>query len=746
MYKYIKLFSVLLFVLSIQAIWGQKEGTSKNFTDMKKVNDAVAGPNGIWCGTDGGAFYYNFEDSSFSAYGKPEGLSGSSVTAVAKDQYGKIWFGSSNGILDVFDPSSNSFKRILDIYNAGRTMKGINSLYVKGDTVFVSTDFGLSLINPTSYFFYDTFFKFGDLSSNLTVKSSFKDDFIYVCLEQGIAKPKGLNLNLTSPESWQLITVNDGLPSNNVRKILKYRDTLIAATDKGIACFTENKWKTYIPSLASFNISDISVQNDTLYILAGNNVYVYKNNSWIVLTLSLFISPYKVISSSDNSLYAATNSGLLVLKGKRERDLLYPDCPAVNYFSDLNVDASGNLWVATGSGSSSKGFSMYDGEKWKNFNTSTTPVLKTDLYYNVFSADNKVYIGSHGGGFARVTNNSTVTVFNNTNTPLQGTKKDINYVVVPRLGMDSKQTLWVLNHDGADNSVLYALTKDSAWYSFKNYANLSADLSKEMIVDQYDTKWFTVINSNLLYYFNENNTLKSNSDDIYGQFSSSEGLNGNIINCISLDKRGDIWVGTSLGVNIITNAGVVLNNKLPKVLSVYALRQQAINCIAVDPLNQKWVGTNQGLWVLSSDGTSLIKVYDSKNSYLLSDIIKSVTVDENTGTVYAATDFGISSFSTSFIKPADSFTELLVYPNPLIIDGSNTGITVDGLIKESEMKIISVSGQLVKQVTTPGGRVGFWDGKDSDGNYVGSGIYFIIAYDKEGTSVAKAKVAVIRKK
>lgn len=748
MYKYIKLFSVLFIVLSIQTIWGQKEGARKNFTNMKKVNDAVAVSKGIWCGSDGGAFYYNFADSSFSAYGKSEGLNGSAVTAITKDQYGKIWFGSNNGIVDVFDPSNNSFKRILDIYNSGRTMKGVNNLFAKGDTVFVSTDFGLCLINSTNYFFYDTFFKFGSLSSNIKVTSAFKDDYIYVCLEQGIAKPKALNLNLTSPESWNLVTTADGLPSNKVKKIVKYRDTLLAATSSGIACYTNGKWSVYNSVFKSFDITDLSVQNDTLYILTENTVYVFKNNSWSAPGGSYPIATNKVVVAANNSFYTATNMGLMILSGTKKGSLLYPNGPSVNYFADLATDASGNLWVATASdATSAKGFSMYDGNIWKNYNLETSSLLKTDMYYNIFTTDdNKVYIGSYGGGFVKITNDSIISVYNRTNTPMQGTKRDINFVVVPSLSVDSKQTLWILNHDGADNSVLYALTKDSLWYSFRNLANVSDDVTKTMIVDQYDTKWFSVLSSGTLYYFNENSTLKTSSDDVYGSLSSSEGMNGEVINCIALDKRGDIWVGTAMGVNIITNAGAVVSNKLPKVLSVYSLRQQAINCIAVDPLNQKWIGTNQGLWVVSSDGTSLIKVYDSKNSYLQSDIIKSIAIDENNGIVYAATDYGISSFQTTFLKPVDSFSELTVYPNPLIIDGSNTGITVDGLVKESEMKILSVSGQLIKQVTTPGGRIGFWDGKDYEGNYVGSGIYFIVAYDKDGTSVAKAKVAVIRKK
>ena len=40
----------------------------------------------------------------------------------------------------------------------------------------------------------------------------------------------------------------------------------------------------------------------------------------------------------------------------------------------------------------------------------------------------------------------------------------------------------------------------------------------------------------------------------------------------------------------------------------------------------------------------------------------------------------------------------------------------------------------------------YWDGKDLEGKAVNSGIYIIVAYDKEGNSVATSKVAVLRNK
>jgi hypothetical protein len=41
--------------------------------------------------------------------------------------------------------------------------------------------------------------------------------------------------------------------------------------------------------------------------------------------------------------------------------------------------------------------------------------------------------------------------------------------------------------------------------------------------------------------------------------------------------------------------------------------------------------------------------------------------------------------------------------------------------------------------------VAYWDGRMSNGEYAGTGIYLVVAYSEDGTKVAKGKVAVIRK-
>jgi len=263
------------------------------------------------------------------------------------------------------------------------------------------------------------------------------------------------------------------------------------------------------------------------------------------------------------------------------------------------------------------------------------------------------------------------------------------------------------------------------------------------VIDQYDTKWFTVTVAGRfgLYYFNENKTFDDLTDDTQGYMNSSNGLLSDLITALAVDQRGYLWVGTNVGLNVI------LNPSKPKVTSNLglALRNQTITCIAIDPLDQKWIGTTQGVFVLSSDGIQLIGQYDSKNSPLPSDDIKSIAFDAKNGIAYIGTDYGLAALQTSSVQPLQSFGEVFVYPNPFVVGDGATSLTIDGLVGNSSIKIFTISGKLISDFTTPGGRIAFWDGKDLNGNLVPTGIYIIVSYDQEANNVKTSKVAVIRK-
>jgi hypothetical protein len=226
--------------------------------------------------------------------------------------------------------------------------------------------------------------------------------------------------------------------------------------------------------------------------------------------------------------------------------------------------------------------------------------------------------------------------------------------------------------------------------------------------------------------------------------TAASGLPSDDVRTIVVDRENDIWVGTTRGIAIILDPSNPL--RAGGIASYKPLSGLAVNSIAVDALNQKWVGTTEGAILLSSDGTQVLAAYTVENTdgKLIDNNVRSIAVDGRTGTVYFGTASGLASLTTPAAAPRAEFGELLIYPNPVTFPGA-VPVTVDGLVERSVLRILSVDGTLVREVSTPGGRVGYWDGKDAKGDFVASGVYLVVASSEDGSRVTSGKVAVLRR-
>ncbi|MHB9039969.1 MAG: type IX secretion system anionic LPS delivery protein PorZ [Melioribacteraceae bacterium] len=735
----------LILIALSTSIYAQAVGQWKIYSDMKSINDAVVTSSGVWTATEGAAFKLNFADSSYSVITKADGLNSQALTAIAVDNSNRIWFGSNEGYINILDTKDNSIKQIIDIFNTNKTQKQINGISVKGDSVFVSFDFGFAIIDAKTFSFIDSFLKIGNFPTESKVISTFKSSLIYAVTEYGIAVQKAGAQNLSVPESWDTYSLTSFLPSYpspSASRVLQFNGQILLATSNGVFQFINKSWQPF--AFQNNNIIDMIASGNSLLVITPSQLLKYTNGQVTLLYESKNAIFNSITVAGDQTIYISSTLGLIEFKNNKARTM-YPNGPAGNLFVNLSVDPAGNLWVATGKNNTGKGFFKFDGSAWKVFDTSTNSVLPTNDYYNVFAApDSTIYLCSWGWGLT-IYKNNTFQVYNASNTDLVGISNALSFIAIPDCKTDSKGNLWILNTQSASRKPLSVFTKQNKWihFSFSNPTLSEKDNVEKLVIDQYDTKWFTVTVAGRfgLYYFNENKTFDDLTDDTQGYMNSSNGLLSDLITALAVDQRGYLWVGTNVGLNVI------LNPSKPKVTSNLglALRNQTITCIAIDPLDQKWIGTTQGVFVLSSDGIQLIGQYDSKNSPLPSDDIKSIAFDAKNGIAYIGTDYGLAALQTSSVQPLQSFGEVFVYPNPFVVGDGATSLTIDGLVGNSSIKIFTISGKLISDFTTPGGRIAFWDGKDLNGNLVPTGIYIIVAYDQEANNVKTSKVAVIRK-
>ncbi len=741
---------IMMSILIYSTYFSQDIGTWKSYTSKKEVVKlASTNDDQVWCATSGGAFMYERSSNSFLQLAPSEGLSSPVLTSVAVDEMNQVWFGTQLGVdpgmLNVYNLESGTIQKINDIFNSDFTQKNINDLSESGDTILVSTEFGLALVNPINNSFYDTFLKFGDFDALRPVNTASSYNRFFVLLDDGVAVQKIGSSNLTAPEAWETFQFGSDISANFAFEFTRFGNKVLLATDQGIFEFVSNSWQPFL--METIEVVSIFTYGSGLYFATNENgvnkVYSYNGSS--VSPVFENAERYQIndlIVTSNQTIYAATNSGLLEISGTNNQ-LLIPDGPTNNAFASLVVDQNGVLYVGTGRDVFGIGAMRFDGAKWDLLDKNTTPEIPSNAIHNVsVGSDNTVYFCNWGNGLTTL-KDGTFKSFNATNTIIEGIPSNPNFLVVTDAERDSKGNIWILNLQSAGAYPLSMIDPngDSYNFEFNNPKITENELAFHLEIDQFDTKWFAITSGDLgLYYFNENGTNDISTDDITGVIRSSDGLQSSSITALELDERGSLWVGTNTGVSIIPDP----SNPTSRITTVNALRQQAVTAIAVDPLNQKWVATVQGLFHLSEDGINVLDQYNSENSPIPTNDIKSLSFDDKNGIAYVGTDFGLTALKTISVRPKDSMDELFLYPNPVVLGNNNTRITIEGLIANTSIKILTVSGKLIREFTAPGGNIAFWDGKDDEGNFVPSGVYLLIAYDEDGANTATGKIAVIR--
>ena len=109
-----------------------------------------------------------------------------------------------------------------------------------------------------------------------------------------------------------------------------------------------------------------------------------------------------------------------------------------------------------------------------------------------------------------------------------------------------------------------------------------------------------------------------------------------------------------------------------------------------------------------------------------------------------ATDKGLCSFVSDATAPEEELEKdnIEIFPNPVDPD-YNGPIIIRGLVENCEVKITSPTGQLIIKGVSNGGTF-TWNGRNTHGDRVASGIYNVIANTEDGKKAVIRKIAFIR--
>ncbi|GAL87577.1 hypothetical protein MYP_4807 [Sporocytophaga myxococcoides] len=695
-------------------------------------------------------------DNSISPLSKIDGLTGVDYTSIKHNDY------TGQTVITYADANIDIIEKDGSIYNLSELKnktiigsKAINHINFNNEFAYLSTDFGLIIINLKKKEVKESYTNIGPNGSTLKVYTSSLNqnkDSLYAATDKGLMVGRiSTTINLLDYSNWYIFQTQDGIPSS-IRTINYLNGIMIAGTSNGdFYYYTDQKWqKTDLPSY-NRELSTVNLSGNKLLCCMNDYLLIVENlGSYEVKTGSPYNFPKEASFDKAGNLWVADQEGggLFKVSNGTIQSFQINSPLSENAFK---VDAYGDKIVVCGGGYNSSylkadiagQYNIFENNTWTSSGNISNVADIIHSTYNPFNG--KLYFASYGNGILEVKNNQT-TIYNPTNTPIiDPWGGHSSFVLTTDAKVDKNGTLWILNSflPSSTSFALHALSKDSVW---KNYIIPLDDITHniELLIDSYNQKWIRMNQNKFkgLIIFNE----KTNKYRYLDNTPGKGGLPQNIITSMAEDKKGDMWIGTTEGIGIIYNASSVLTSAtVDAVKPIYEgyplLYQETINCIKVDGGNRKWIGTENGLWLLSETGLEVIHHFTVDNSPLLSNIINDVAIMENTGEVFIATSKGLISFRGESSEGTDQFKDVKIFPNPIPPGFSGT-VGISGLAKNANVKITDIYGNLIFQTKAAGGTA-TWNGKNYNGKKAETGTYLVFSSSENGEESMVAKIAVI---
>ena len=507
--------------------------------------------------------------------------------------------------------------------------------------------------------------------------------------------------------------------------------------------------------------------------ISGNNIYVRKKDG-TVLTCDMS----KNLIDSHNWTTGTAPAGLFNTDNTdwdnyiETVKTLQPNGPKYNYFNYMKFE---NNKLYTTGGGWRDGTQFYragcaqildDNDNW-NCITDLVPLygskfLDATCIVQDKNDENHLFISTCGTGLYELRNGQVVKNYTEGNSPLNSSAGDNpDYVRVEGLIYDSNGMLWMScsSQNSKGNIILRLNTATEEWKMFDNDILYNKGnrlrIIRHSLIDKDGNIWMANDHHDFACLFK----IEPENDKItrYSNFTNQDGTTTiiNFIRCMAMDLDNHLWIGTDQGLfmydeNQLEDPDLgVTQIKVPRNdgtnYADYLMSGVDISAIAIDGANRKWIGTDgSGVYLISADNMEQIYHFTTENSDLISDNVESLAIDNATGRVYIGTLQGLCSYDTDATAASIEMTKdnVYAYPNPVTSDYDGN-ITIVGLSFNADVKILSVSGKLIAQGRSNGGTF-TWNGRDSQGRRVASGIYMVAAATSEGKKGTVCKIAIVR--
>jgi Two component regulator propeller len=768
-------FSLLFVLVATGFCFGQNGyplGSWRVHLPYKQGKFVTGSSTSIWCASDFGLFRLNRADKSVDRITKVEGLSDLSFSALAYNAAEDVLvIGYKTGNIDLVYNG-----QIVNLPDIRRSTiigsKTINNITFSGSIAYLSCGFGIVVLDLDRVEVKDTYL----LGNNGTYLEVFDVELdaaqIYAGTAQGLYYAQTSNPFLSSFTSWTRYSFLPvfkftalGVVGGEV--IANYRVASTGLTDVLLHIDPVSlAWDTVPGYGGGHFISDIDVLNNELFLADIYSVNVHTPGPQFTQVRSYFNAasgptfPNGIFVDQQHPWIADNNRSLIEMANVFDGYVYAPNGPSSVDVFTMDV-SQGNLLVVSGGRDdawnniySREGASVLRSGLWTPYGGAQLPQL-TDSTYDLISCaidpsnPNHYFLGSWGEGLVEMNNGAVTTIYDQNNSPLQS-RPAYPWCGISGLEYDADQNLWMVNSHVPQ--CLKVRKPNGQWQAF-DFSGLvpGETVVATLMITEAGQKWMILPRGGGVLVFDDKGTLATTSDDRKRKLGFTPGIGnipGNDVNCLTEDEDGEIWVGTNDGVGVFYSPENVFNTSgfdCQRILLDQdgtlqeLLKGQEVTAIAVDGANRKWIATRGGgVFLMSADGTQEVRHFTATNSPLLSDNVVALAIDPISGEVFFSTDKGLISYNSDAIAGGEKNEGVLAYPNPVRPEYRGP-IAIRGLVKDADVKITDIQGNVVFKTTALGGQA-IWDGNNFSGQRAATGVYLVFITNEDGSETAITKI------
>lgn len=762
-----RLITIIMAIAIAVTAYADAIGTWTSFNTYADITDIQMADKKVFVLSSGNLYAYNKTDNSTVVYDKQTGLNGISIEYIAWNRTAKkliVVYDNKN--IDLIDTRDN-VTNIADYANKTMTVdKTINGISIVGQYAYLACAFGIIKLDMSNEYIAETY----NIGMNI-IQATAVGNYIYALTDGNTIIKGDTRLNLNDKTAWKSVAGASFQFIYNISgKLMGFTNGQPVAlinpeTDEQTAS-GESLW---FAAMKQSGDRTIGINSNYFYVINGNasvkRYYLDSNIGHIDIENETTNGINCWVNDSDNALASKTaysdGTSKTNLTGLKPYGIPVPG----TYHMDIR---RGTLYVTAGMWSYPFGSTAYDGNiavlkdgEWSLLENTGDILTVTKKYKQVNSVavdpknDNHVFASAYtglyeflGGKFIkRYGSAEGLTTYDLSTTEY--------HLIITDIKFDADGKLWLLNSMVEKKPLAYmdsngklGFVESSVFQGVDEYVN---DLEGLSFTDNY--VWLVNARTNYpaLYRYDKTSGKVITMQAFYNQDASP--LSISTIYSTTVDKQGNLWLATNAGPLYIMPQDrdniVITQHKVPRNdgtnYADYLLNNIPSTVVCIDNANRKWIGTeNNGIYVISSDCNTQIHHFTAESSPLLSNLIYDIKIDELSGKVYITTDKGLCVYQSDITDGNTEMTDdnVRAYPNPVTPDYTGD-ITVTGLEPGSYVKILSVSGNLVSEGECVGGSY-VWDGRNTDGNRVASGVYMVNVSKPDGSKGIVTKIAIVR--